>query len=140
MRRWLLSATCWMCEYPAVPKPFAGLQCTPRLEHPTAKCPKPGIFYRGGTKPKAGLTPLTCRCLHRLRSGYSTKDYSLTGLVWNAVNLSPEQLGHGVSLKVTVVCDSLREPLTFTCDCKCPTPRNRCRSPLAGIGAGGDLG
>uniref|UniRef100_A0A8C6J2U9 Uncharacterized protein n=1 Tax=Melopsittacus undulatus TaxID=13146 RepID=A0A8C6J2U9_MELUD len=46
-----------------------------------------------------------------------TKDYSLTGLVWSAVNLSPEQLGHGVSLKVTVVCDSLREPLTFTCDC-----------------------
>uniref|UniRef100_A0A8C3D723 Phosphatidylinositol-4-phosphate 3-kinase catalytic subunit type 2 beta n=1 Tax=Cairina moschata TaxID=8855 RepID=A0A8C3D723_CAIMO len=31
--------------------------------------------------------------------------------------LSPEHPGHGVSLKVTVVCDSLREPLTFTCDC-----------------------
>lgn len=90
----------------------------------------------GQRKPKAGLTPLTHPCLHRLRSGYSTKDYSLTGLVWNAVNLSPEQLGHGVSLKVTVVCDSLREPLTFTCDCKCPVPRNRCRSPLAGIGGG----
>ncbi|NXP15720.1 P3C2B kinase, partial [Thinocorus orbignyianus] len=58
-----------------------------------------------------------CHMLDVLRSGYSTKDYSLTGLVWNAVNLSPEQLGHGVSLKVTVVCDSLREPLTFTCDC-----------------------
>uniref|UniRef100_A0A8C8AJJ4 Phosphatidylinositol-4-phosphate 3-kinase catalytic subunit type 2 beta n=1 Tax=Otus sunia TaxID=257818 RepID=A0A8C8AJJ4_9STRI len=64
-----------------------------------------------------GWTSLTCPCLCRLRSGYSTKDYSLTGLVWSAVNLSPEQLGHGVSLKVTVVCDSLREPLTFTCDC-----------------------
>ncbi|XP_009079107.1 PREDICTED: phosphatidylinositol 4-phosphate 3-kinase C2 domain-containing subunit beta-like, partial [Acanthisitta chloris] len=58
-----------------------------------------------------------CHMLDVLRSSYSTKDYSLTGLVWNAVNLSPEQLGHGVSLKVTVVCDSLREPLTFTCDC-----------------------
>ncbi|XP_010578260.1 PREDICTED: phosphatidylinositol 4-phosphate 3-kinase C2 domain-containing subunit beta [Haliaeetus leucocephalus] len=58
-----------------------------------------------------------CHMLDVLRSGYSTKDYSLTGLVWSAVNLSPEQLGHGVSLKVTVVCDSLREPLTFTCDC-----------------------
>uniref|UniRef100_A0A8C6IZL4 Uncharacterized protein n=1 Tax=Melopsittacus undulatus TaxID=13146 RepID=A0A8C6IZL4_MELUD len=58
-----------------------------------------------------------CHMLDVLRSSYSTKDYSLTGLVWSAVNLSPEQLGHGVSLKVTVVCDSLREPLTFTCDC-----------------------
>ncbi|XP_009983568.1 PREDICTED: phosphatidylinositol 4-phosphate 3-kinase C2 domain-containing subunit beta-like, partial [Tauraco erythrolophus] len=58
-----------------------------------------------------------CHMLEVLRSGYSTKDYSITGLVWNAVNLSPEQLGHGISLKVTVVCDSLREPLTFTCDC-----------------------
>ncbi|KFU85678.1 Phosphatidylinositol 4-phosphate 3-kinase C2 domain-containing subunit beta, partial [Chaetura pelagica] len=58
-----------------------------------------------------------CHMLDVLRSGYSTEDYSLTGLVWSSVNLSPEQLGHGVSLKVTVVCDSLREPLTFTCDC-----------------------
>lgn len=55
---------------------------------------------------------------HSLRSGYSTKDYSLTGYVWSTVNLSPEHLGHGVSLKVTVVYDSLQEPLTFTCDCK----------------------
>uniref|UniRef100_A0A8C3XK37 Phosphatidylinositol-4-phosphate 3-kinase n=1 Tax=Chelydra serpentina TaxID=8475 RepID=A0A8C3XK37_CHESE len=52
-----------------------------------------------------------------LRSGYSTKDYSLTGFVWSMVNLSPEHLGHGISLKVTVVCDSVQEPLTFTCDC-----------------------
>ncbi|XP_067166694.1 phosphatidylinositol 4-phosphate 3-kinase C2 domain-containing subunit beta [Apteryx mantelli] len=58
-----------------------------------------------------------CHMLDVLRSGYSTQDYSLTGYVWSTVNLSPEHLGHGVSLKVTVVCDSLREPLTFTCDC-----------------------
>ncbi|XP_067387970.1 phosphatidylinositol 4-phosphate 3-kinase C2 domain-containing subunit beta [Emydura macquarii macquarii] len=58
-----------------------------------------------------------CHMLDVLRSGYSTKDYSLTGFVWSAVNLSPEHLGHGVSLKVTVVCDSVQEPLTFTCDC-----------------------
>ncbi|XP_035202950.1 LOW QUALITY PROTEIN: phosphatidylinositol 4-phosphate 3-kinase C2 domain-containing subunit beta [Oxyura jamaicensis] len=58
-----------------------------------------------------------CHMLDVLRSGPSTKDYSLTGFVWSAVSLSPEHLGHGVSLKVTVVCDSLREPLTFTCDC-----------------------
>nr|XP_028590053.1 phosphatidylinositol 4-phosphate 3-kinase C2 domain-containing subunit beta isoform X1 [Podarcis muralis]XP_028590054.1 phosphatidylinositol 4-phosphate 3-kinase C2 domain-containing subunit beta isoform X1 [Podarcis muralis] len=58
-----------------------------------------------------------CHMLDVLRSGYSTKDYSLTGFVWSAVNLSREHLGHGVSLKVTVVYDSLQEPLTFTCDC-----------------------
>ncbi|XP_063153608.1 phosphatidylinositol 4-phosphate 3-kinase C2 domain-containing subunit beta isoform X2 [Candoia aspera] len=58
-----------------------------------------------------------CHMLDVLRSGYSTKDYSLTGYVWSTVNLSPEHLGHGVSLKVTVVYDSLQEPLTFTCDC-----------------------
>lgn len=108
MRRWLLSATCWTCEY------LAG------LEHPPAKCPKAGGFWGWG-KPQSRTAPLSCPCLRRLRSGHSTKDYSLSGLVWSAVNLSPEQLGHGVSLKVTVVCDSLREPLTFTCDCKCPT-------------------
>ncbi|XP_026532632.1 phosphatidylinositol 4-phosphate 3-kinase C2 domain-containing subunit beta isoform X1 [Notechis scutatus] len=58
-----------------------------------------------------------CHMLDVLRSGYSTKDYSLTGYVWSTVNLGPEHLGHGVSLKVTVVYDSLQEPLTFTCDC-----------------------
>ncbi|KAM8795937.1 phosphatidylinositol 4-phosphate 3-kinase C2 domain-containing subunit beta [Eudromia elegans] len=58
-----------------------------------------------------------CHMLDVLRSGYSTQDYSLTGYVWSTVNLSPEHLGHGVSLKVTVLCDRLREPLTFTCDC-----------------------
>ncbi|XP_044301548.1 phosphatidylinositol 4-phosphate 3-kinase C2 domain-containing subunit beta isoform X2 [Varanus komodoensis] len=58
-----------------------------------------------------------CHMLDVLRSGYSTKDYSLTGYVWSSVNLSPEHLGHGISLKVTVVYDSLQEPLTFTCDC-----------------------
>ncbi|XP_039196832.1 phosphatidylinositol 4-phosphate 3-kinase C2 domain-containing subunit beta isoform X1 [Crotalus tigris] len=58
-----------------------------------------------------------CHMLDVLRSGFGTKDYSLTGYVWSTVNLSPEHLGHGVSLKVTVVYDSLQEPLTFTCDC-----------------------
>ena len=99
------------------------------LEHPTAKCPKTGIFWGGGAKTQSKAASLTCPCLRRLRSGYSTEDYSLTGVVWSAVNLSPEQLGHGVSLKVTVLCDSLREPLTFTCDCKCPVRRGR--SPVS---------
>uniref|UniRef100_A0A8C8SBV1 Phosphatidylinositol-4-phosphate 3-kinase catalytic subunit type 2 beta n=1 Tax=Pelusios castaneus TaxID=367368 RepID=A0A8C8SBV1_9SAUR len=58
-----------------------------------------------------------CHMLDVLRSGYSTQDYSLTGFVWSTVNLSPERLGHGISLKVTVLCDSVQEPLTFTCDC-----------------------
>uniref|UniRef100_A0A669Q9Z2 Phosphatidylinositol-4-phosphate 3-kinase catalytic subunit type 2 beta n=1 Tax=Phasianus colchicus TaxID=9054 RepID=A0A669Q9Z2_PHACC len=58
-----------------------------------------------------------CHMLDVLRSSSSPQDYSLTGFVWSAVSLSPEHLGHGISLKVTVLCDSLREPLTFTCDC-----------------------
>ncbi|XP_066421430.1 phosphatidylinositol 4-phosphate 3-kinase C2 domain-containing subunit beta isoform X1 [Molothrus aeneus] len=58
-----------------------------------------------------------CHMLDVLRSSSGSRDCSGSGLVWNAVNLSPEQPGHGVSLKVTVLCDSLREPLTFTCDC-----------------------
>uniref|UniRef100_A0A672V545 Phosphatidylinositol-4-phosphate 3-kinase catalytic subunit type 2 beta n=1 Tax=Strigops habroptila TaxID=2489341 RepID=A0A672V545_STRHB len=105
MRRWLLSATCWMCEYPD----GAGASCS--------ETPHNWGVRGGRGKSQSRAAPLTCPCLSRLRSSYSTKDYSLTGLVWSAVNLSPEQLGHGVSLKVTVVCDSLREPLTFTCDC-----------------------
>lgn len=70
-------------------------------------------FGGGNRKPPLSL-PLACR----LRSSSSPQDYSLTGFVWSAVSLSPEHLGHGISLKVTVLCDSLREPLTFTCDCK----------------------
>ncbi|XP_038018115.1 LOW QUALITY PROTEIN: phosphatidylinositol 4-phosphate 3-kinase C2 domain-containing subunit beta [Motacilla alba alba] len=58
-----------------------------------------------------------CHMLDVLRSSCGSRGCSGSGLVWNAVNLSPEQPGHGVSLKVTVLCDSLREPLTFTCDC-----------------------
>lgn len=56
--------------------------------------------------------------LHSLRSGSDIQDYSLTGFVWSAVTPSPEHLGDEVNLKVTVLCDSLREPLTFTCNCK----------------------
>uniref|UniRef100_A0A8C0K040 Phosphatidylinositol-4-phosphate 3-kinase catalytic subunit type 2 beta n=1 Tax=Canis lupus dingo TaxID=286419 RepID=A0A8C0K040_CANLU len=37
--------------------------------------------------------------------------------VWSAVTPSPEHLGDEVNLKVTVLCDSLQEPLTFTCNC-----------------------
>ncbi|XP_041326417.1 phosphatidylinositol 4-phosphate 3-kinase C2 domain-containing subunit beta isoform X1 [Pyrgilauda ruficollis] len=52
-----------------------------------------------------------------LRSSSGCRDGSGSGLVWSAVSRSAEQPGHGASLKVTVLCDSLREPLTFTCDC-----------------------
>uniref|UniRef100_A0A8C5IGK2 Phosphatidylinositol-4-phosphate 3-kinase catalytic subunit type 2 beta n=1 Tax=Junco hyemalis TaxID=40217 RepID=A0A8C5IGK2_JUNHY len=58
-----------------------------------------------------------CHMLDVLRSSCGSRGCSGSGLVWNAVNVSPEQPGHGVSLKVTVLSDSLREPLTFTCDC-----------------------
>ncbi|XP_052509565.1 phosphatidylinositol 4-phosphate 3-kinase C2 domain-containing subunit beta [Budorcas taxicolor] len=58
-----------------------------------------------------------CHMLDVLRSGSDVRDYSLTGYVWSAVTPSPEHLGDEVNLKVTVLCDSLREPLTFTCNC-----------------------
>ncbi|XP_055000246.1 phosphatidylinositol 4-phosphate 3-kinase C2 domain-containing subunit beta [Sorex araneus] len=58
-----------------------------------------------------------CHMLDILRSGSDIRDYSLTGYVWSAVTPSPEHLGDEVNLKVTVLCDSLREPLTFTCNC-----------------------
>ncbi|XP_005375370.1 PREDICTED: phosphatidylinositol 4-phosphate 3-kinase C2 domain-containing subunit beta [Chinchilla lanigera] len=58
-----------------------------------------------------------CHMLDVLRSGSDIQDYSLTGYVWSAVTPSPEHLGDEVNLKVTVLCNSLREPLTFTCNC-----------------------
>ncbi|XP_058525032.1 phosphatidylinositol 4-phosphate 3-kinase C2 domain-containing subunit beta isoform X2 [Ochotona princeps] len=58
-----------------------------------------------------------CHMLDVLRSGCDIQDYSITGYVWSAVTPSPEHLGDEVNLKVTVLCDSLREPLTFTCNC-----------------------
>ncbi|XP_055276042.1 phosphatidylinositol 4-phosphate 3-kinase C2 domain-containing subunit beta isoform X4 [Moschus berezovskii] len=58
-----------------------------------------------------------CHMLDVLRSGSDVQDYSLTGYVWSTVTPSPEHLGDEVNLKVTVLCDSLREPLTFTCNC-----------------------
>lgn len=88
-----------------------------------AKCPPGGGVWRGeDTKAGSGSQPAPAR---RLRSGPSTQDYSLSGFVWSSVSLSPEHPGHGVSLKVTVVCDSLREPLTFTCDCEWPSGGGR---------------
>lgn len=56
--------------------------------------------------------------LYSLRTGSDIQDYSLTGCVWSTVTPSPEHLGDEVNLKVTVLCDSLREPLTFTCNCE----------------------
>ncbi|XP_016070931.1 PREDICTED: phosphatidylinositol 4-phosphate 3-kinase C2 domain-containing subunit beta [Miniopterus natalensis] len=58
-----------------------------------------------------------CHMLDILRSGSNIQDYFLTGYVWSAVTPSPEHLGDAVNLKVTVLCDSLQEPLTFTCNC-----------------------
>lgn len=58
-----------------------------------------------------------CHMLDGLRSDHSSRDFTSTGFVWSPVNLSFEHLGHGVSLKVTIVYASLPEPLTFTCDC-----------------------
>lgn len=149
MRRWLLSATCWMCEYHrarAVPAPL-GAPPNPCLRGgiglrapamPGGEMPPGGGVLRGeDTKAGSGSQPAPAR---RLRSGPSTQDYSLSGFVWSSVSLSPEHLGHGVSLKVTVVCDSLREPLTFTCDCECPSGGLRGRDQPQTMPGGGIFG
>nr|DBA33932.1 TPA: hypothetical protein GDO54_001548 [Pyxicephalus adspersus] len=62
-------------------------------------------------------TAAFCHMLDVLRFHQSLKDQLQAGIVWSPVNLSPEHLGPGVSLKVTVVINCLRDPLTFTCDC-----------------------
>ncbi|XP_045154121.1 phosphatidylinositol 4-phosphate 3-kinase C2 domain-containing subunit beta [Echinops telfairi] len=58
-----------------------------------------------------------CHMLDVLRSAADIREDSLTGYVWSTVTPSPEHLGDEVNLKVTVLYDSLREPLTFTCNC-----------------------
>uniref|UniRef100_A0A8C7KMG0 Phosphatidylinositol-4-phosphate 3-kinase catalytic subunit type 2 beta n=1 Tax=Oncorhynchus kisutch TaxID=8019 RepID=A0A8C7KMG0_ONCKI len=53
-----------------------------------------------------------------LRSAYPSSDPSNnSGFVWSP-SVGPEELqqGLGVSVKVTVISDHIREPLTFTCD------------------------
>lgn len=58
--------------------------------------------------------------MFRLRSAYPCSDQSKnTGFVWSP-SVGPEELqqGLGVSVKVTVISDHFREPLTFTCDGK----------------------
>ncbi|MGH0177572.1 UNVERIFIED_CONTAM: hypothetical protein FKN15_075491 [Acipenser sinensis] len=59
-----------------------------------------------------------CHMLDVLRSAYSYSDCCKNpGFVWSpAVARDDQQYGDGVSMKVTVVSDHHREPLTFTCD------------------------
>uniref|UniRef100_A0A4W5PTN8 Phosphatidylinositol-4-phosphate 3-kinase catalytic subunit type 2 beta n=1 Tax=Hucho hucho TaxID=62062 RepID=A0A4W5PTN8_9TELE len=59
-----------------------------------------------------------CHMLDVLRSAYPSSDRSKnSGFVWSP-SVGPEELqqGLGVSVKVTVISDHVREPLTFTCD------------------------
>lgn len=56
----------------------------------------------------------------RLRSAYPHSDCSKNaGFVWSP-SVGQEELhqGLGVSVKVTVISEHFREPLTFTCDGK----------------------
>ncbi|XP_068125716.1 phosphatidylinositol 4-phosphate 3-kinase C2 domain-containing subunit beta [Hyperolius riggenbachi] len=62
-------------------------------------------------------TAAFCHMMDLLRSEQSITNQIDTGIVWSPVNLSPEHLGPGVSLKVTVIINPLKDPLTFTCDC-----------------------
>ncbi|TMS19161.1 Phosphatidylinositol 4-phosphate 3-kinase C2 domain-containing subunit beta [Larimichthys crocea] len=59
-----------------------------------------------------------CHMLDVLRSAYPHSDRSKNaGFVWSP-SVGPEELhqGLGVSVKVTVISEHFREPLTFTCD------------------------
>ena len=104
-------------------------------------CPHPGLktwraagrwgrrdpWASGRRSQQASCPPLSSPLfLPSLRSGSDVRDYSLTGYVWSAVTPSPEHLGDEVNLKVTVLCDSLQEPLTFTCNCKLWGRRRGC--------------
>ncbi|KAI1890648.1 hypothetical protein AGOR_G00155820 [Albula goreensis] len=59
-----------------------------------------------------------CHMLDVLRSAYPCSDsLKNAGFVWSPCVAQDElQLGLGVSIKVTVISDHFREPLTFTCD------------------------
>ncbi|KAJ3603173.1 hypothetical protein NHX12_030916 [Muraenolepis orangiensis] len=59
-----------------------------------------------------------CHMLDILRSSYPCSEHSRnTGFVWSPSVAHDElQQGLGVSVKVTVLSDHFREPLTFTCD------------------------
>ncbi|XP_076860099.1 phosphatidylinositol 4-phosphate 3-kinase C2 domain-containing subunit beta isoform X2 [Brachyhypopomus gauderio] len=59
-----------------------------------------------------------CHMLDVLRSAYPCTEHSKNaGFVWSpSVTQEELQLGLGVSIKVTVVSEHFREPLTFTCD------------------------
>ncbi|KAI4894971.1 hypothetical protein NFI96_028733, partial [Prochilodus magdalenae] len=59
-----------------------------------------------------------CHMLDVLRSAYPCTNYSKNeGFVWSRSVAQEEiQQGLGVGIKVTVISEHLREPLTFTCD------------------------
>ncbi|XP_061075129.1 phosphatidylinositol 4-phosphate 3-kinase C2 domain-containing subunit beta [Conger conger] len=59
-----------------------------------------------------------CHMLDVLRSAYPCSDFSQNaGLVWSlCVSQDELQQGLGVGVKVTVISDHFRDPLTFTCD------------------------
>lgn len=66
------------------------------------------------------MTSSPCFCVCRLRSAYPCGDRSKnSGFVWSpSVGHDELHQALGVAVKVTVVSDDFREPLTFTCDGK----------------------
>uniref|UniRef100_A0A8C6LHJ5 Phosphatidylinositol-4-phosphate 3-kinase catalytic subunit type 2 beta n=1 Tax=Nothobranchius furzeri TaxID=105023 RepID=A0A8C6LHJ5_NOTFU len=59
-----------------------------------------------------------CVCVSRLRSAYPHSNYSTNaGFVWSpSVGHDELHQALGVSMKVTIISEHFREPLTFTCD------------------------
>ncbi|XP_042370016.1 phosphatidylinositol 4-phosphate 3-kinase C2 domain-containing subunit alpha-like, partial [Plectropomus leopardus] len=74
-------------------------------------------------RPRVGDGPLcmcicVCVCVCSLRSAYPNSEHCRNcGFVWSpAVGVEELHQGLGVSVKVTIISEHFREPLTFTCD------------------------
>lgn len=118
--RWHLARACHLRAIPTPPLPPSSwaADLEGRADWDGGAWPQGGRVPAGLLFSEGRARVLPPLSLHSLRSGSDVQDYFLTGYVWSAVTPSPEHLGDEVNLKVTVLCDSLQEPLTFTCNCK----------------------
>lgn len=101
MRRLQPSVTCWTCTY---------------LTH-----------ARTDTRTVSACPPDKRSACSRLRTAYPWSDRSKnSGFIWSP-SVGQEELhqGLGISVKVSVICEHFREPLTFTCDGESSTASRR---------------
>lgn len=78
----------------------------------------PHARTRTDTRTVSACPPDKCSACSRLRTAYPWSDRSKnSGFIWSP-SVGQEELhqGLGISVKVSVICEHFREPLTFTCD------------------------